>query len=487
MAAAEVPKTAEELRREIEELHRQQREITERLRDPRGLRKNGPQGGNVRNNDPNSQQLGRNNPLRGNIRRGEAFEVEDQPPRKRRLLSAVVKVSEEEKPSEPEKEKEGVEEVQPDKDDVDEETDVADRRPTLQRNYNADDSRPLTSGDSQRRGNNDQNARTANNGGPHTGGPGGLPKRFPRERGFLVRVSNPPGQQNQDAQPAEPLPRVLPKTSDPNVAKRNRRMFGALLGTLEKFRQEDKKLSGSEAFQRRSDQLKRAEQKAQEESERLRQQEREAMAEKRRVDLTLRAKLAAEADAKQLELLFLQWTEHHTRLCTFIQTKAGPAIYYCPAKPCEETDKLLQDAQQDLQEWTIRTREELTEYQKQISEVSTANLDAEIERWKNGPSGRSKNTSDTILVEADMESDVANDSKEQLVEGLESVEDEDDEAGPTLVEEEDRVTLSNVEVKKVMTTVQDVEQEGVLNGAEKTDGGLKQIQNYGRLEKIRDR
>ena len=142
---------------------------------------------------------------------------------------------------------------------------------------------------------------------------------------------------------------------------------------------------------------------------------------------------------------------------------------------------------QDLQEWTIRTREELTEYQKQISEVSTANLDAEIERWKNGPSGRSKNTRDTIMVEADMESDVANDSKQQLVEVLESVEDEDDEAGPTLVEEEDRVTLSNMEVKNVMTTVQDVEQEGVLNGAEKTDGGLKQIQNYGRSEKIRDR
>lgn len=86
-----------------------------------------------------------------------------------------------------------------------------------------------------------------------------------------------------------------------------------------------------------------------------------------------------------------------------------------------------------------------------------------------------------------MESDVANDSKQQLVEGLESVEDEDDEAGPTLVEEEDRVTLSNMEVKKAMTTVQDVEQEGVLNGSEKTDGGLKQIQNYGRSEKIRDR
>lgn len=40
---------------------------------------------------------------------------------------------------------------------------------------------------------------------------------------------------DQDAQPAEPLPRVLPEIKDPNVAKRNRRMFGSLLGTLEVY------------------------------------------------------------------------------------------------------------------------------------------------------------------------------------------------------------------------------------------------------------
>jgi hypothetical protein len=39
--------------------------------------------------------------------------------------------------------------------------------------------------------------------------------------------------QEQETPPAEPLPRVLPKTNDPNIAKRNRRMFGALIGTLE--------------------------------------------------------------------------------------------------------------------------------------------------------------------------------------------------------------------------------------------------------------
>ncbi len=39
--------------------------------------------------------------------------------------------------------------------------------------------------------------------------------------------------QEQGTLLAEPLPRILPKTNDPNLAKRNRRMFGALIGTLE--------------------------------------------------------------------------------------------------------------------------------------------------------------------------------------------------------------------------------------------------------------
>ncbi|CAK9233851.1 unnamed protein product [Sphagnum troendelagicum] len=317
MAAVELAKSAEDLRREIEELHRQQREITERLRDPRGLRKGGPPGGNVRNLGSNAlHALGHNGPQRGFIRQGEVFNAEDQPPRKRRLLSAVVKVEDEQDTvAEKEKEKEGFDEEEPEKEDADEETDVADRRPTLQRNYNTDDSHPLAS-----------------------------------EQGTLL---------------AEPLPRILPKTNDPNLAKRNRRMFGALIGTLEKFRQEDQKLSGSEAFMRRSDSLKRAEQKAQEESERLRQQEREQLAEKRKNDLTLRANLAAQADEKQLELLFLQWTEHHTHLCSFLRTTAEPAIYFMPAKPSEETDKLLQESQQGLEGWKVKCQEELNEYRKQ--------------------------------------------------------------------------------------------------------------------------
>lgn len=39
--------------------------------------------------------------------------------------------------------------------------------------------------------------------------------------------------QDYDIPPPEPLPRVFPKDEDPKLVKRNRRMLGQLLGTLE--------------------------------------------------------------------------------------------------------------------------------------------------------------------------------------------------------------------------------------------------------------
>ncbi|KAG8062246.1 hypothetical protein GUJ93_ZPchr0003g18115 [Zizania palustris] len=52
----------------------------------------------------------------------------------------------------------------------------------------------------------------------------------------------------------EPLPREFPKDEDPSLVKRNKRMLGKLLvGTLEKFQQEDKKMSNTEAYMRRSE------------------------------------------------------------------------------------------------------------------------------------------------------------------------------------------------------------------------------------------
>ncbi|KAJ7946661.1 Pinin [Quillaja saponaria] len=84
-----VEKKEEQLRKEIEELQRQQFKITKKLPDPLGLRRGGFSGAGLRNFAANgSRQL-------GFVRPGDRNE-EDQQPAKRRLSSAVVKVGEQE-------------------------------------------------------------------------------------------------------------------------------------------------------------------------------------------------------------------------------------------------------------------------------------------------------------------------------------------------------------------------------------------------------
>ncbi|KAL3687798.1 hypothetical protein R1sor_014107 [Riccia sorocarpa] len=353
-----VEKSADELRREIEELNRQQRELTERLRDPRGLRKGTSLGGGARGAGAGAgsqRPAGRGVIQRGAVRRADAIDPEEQPPTKKRLLSAVVKV---------EGDDDGADGHQTDTDEPQDEK----------------DSEALKDPEDERKR---QLSRLNGNGRRDF--------RGGRER----------GSGEQENQTGEPVPRVIPKIDDPNVAKRNRRMFGALLGTLEKFKQEDKKLSGSEAFLRRSSSQKRAEQRAQEESERLRQQEREQLAEKKRRDLVLRARLAAKTEEKQLELLFLHWTEHQTKLCSFLRTKAEPSIFYMPAKASEETDELLEARKEALVEWKSKRRAELTEYQKQATAEHLSKVELDIERWQSGSNGQNNDINRGAAEEAE--------------------------------------------------------------------------------------
>lgn len=260
-----VEKTEEELRKEIEELQRQQWEITQRLRDPRGLRRGAPVSTNG-STAPTPRQ-------RGFVRPADKMDFEDQRAPKRRLSSAVVKVED----GELTEDATGAKDVKEQALSVEGGT-----VPT-----NDIDKRPMN----------------------------------PQQHGGYRKDGNQRSLRTKDVevQAMEHVPRVLPKDEDPNLVKRNRRMLGQLLGTLEKFREEDKHLSTSEAYLRRSDSLRRAEQRAREESEMLRQQEREQIAEKRRRDLTLRARVAAKAEEKKLELLFIRWSEHHKKLCNFLR------------------------------------------------------------------------------------------------------------------------------------------------------------------------
>jgi len=335
-------KTAEELRHEIDELHRQQREITERLRDPRGLRRGGF-----------SNVAPRNQGRRGFPRPAERNDVEDEPPAKRRLSSAVVKV---------------------DGEDV-----------------SKDGEFPVDGNGTQvkvgENGTSDQSDKKQS----------GLHRGSWSQRDAEQRRTN---KRYEAFALPEPAPRVLPKNEDPKLVNRNRRMLGNLLGTLEKFRKEDKQRSGTDAYARRTAALQRAEEKAREESERLRLQERENLTEKRRRDLTLRARVAAKAEQKKLELLFLQWSEHQKKLSNFIRTKAEPRIYYAPVKPLEEdTSEVEQQKERTFLEWKAARRQEVSEYQKEIEEQCLGNVEKELERWQNARKARKANNEGMNLQE----------------------------------------------------------------------------------------
>ncbi|OVA01546.1 Pinin/SDK/MemA protein [Macleaya cordata] len=378
MGSTGVEKTEEELRKEIEELQRQQWEvlpltlslslslslskvffdfnylisvnsdlsqITERLRDPRGLRR----GGLASNGPRNFTANGAGTRQRGFVRPAGPVDPEDQSAPKRRLSSAVVKIEDGE---ETDKTK-----------DVKQKEVATDNDETGTTVNESDDGKLLNQPQQQR---------------------GEFSRRDGTQRPIRKHFEVPAGEEH--------VPRVLPKDEDPSLVNRNRRMLGQLLGTLEKFRKEDIHLSATEAFMRRSNSLQRAEQRAREESEKLRQQEREQIAEKRRRDLTLRARVAAKAEEKKLELLFLRWSEHHKKLSNFLRTKTEPHIFYLPTKPLVEDETLVeQQKEQVYLEWKNARREELTEYQKQIGEQCLANVETELERWQNARNTRKGN------------------------------------------------------------------------------------------------
>ncbi|XP_024960374.1 trichohyalin [Cynara cardunculus var. scolymus] len=379
MGTTQVEKTEQELRKEIEELHRQQWEITERLRDPRGIRRGGLTGSGPRNFSASGPAR-----QRGFVRPAERNESEDQPAPKRRLSSTVVKIEEGEI--------------------VEDAVDAS----------KGDDSNKDSAMEVTGWGGNGENQNNRK------------PSNWARRDG-IHRLSK----MDSEVPPSENVPRVLPKDEDPSLVNRNRRMLGQLLGTLEKFRKEDVKLSGSEAFMRRSDSLKRAEQRAREESERLRQQEREQIAEKRRRDLTLRARVAAKAEEKKLELLFLRWSEHQKKLGNFLRTKAEPPIYYSFAKQLEEDSTVLeQRKEQAFQEWKAARREELSKYQQQIGEQYVANVEKELERWQNGRKARNGNN-DTLNLQETMDKELEthrleHGPKTRKIPGGDNNEDEDD-------------------------------------------------------------
>ena len=149
---------------------------------------------------------------------------------------------------------------------------------------------------------------------------------------------------------------------DERSRQRNKRMFGALLGTLQKFRQEETKLKAKED--------KKAEVEAR--VEEARRREKEELRRERQQLFLLRKRQLAEVRALEAKLArsrqFQDWRAAQLPLASYIKTRAHPPIYYVPKRKHPQTDILLAQSSKELHE-EIESREKALVEELELIEV----------------------------------------------------------------------------------------------------------------------
>lgn len=132
--------------------------------------------------------------------------------------------------------------------------------------------------------------------------------------------------------------------TDERSRQRNKRMFGALLGTLQKFRQEETKLKAKE--DKKAEVEARVEEARRREKEELRRERQQLFLSRKRQLAEVRALEAKLGRSRQ----FQDWRNAQLPLASFIKTRAQPSIYYAPKRKHPQTDILLAQSAKELYE-----------------------------------------------------------------------------------------------------------------------------------------
>ncbi|KAF7398572.1 hypothetical protein HZH66_006469 [Vespula vulgaris] len=142
---------------------------------------------------------------------------------------------------------------------------------------------------------------------------------------------------------------------DERSRQRNKRMFGALLGTLQKFRLEETKLKAKE--DKKAEVEARVEEARRREKEELRRERQQLFLSRKRQLAEVRALEAKLARSRQ----FQDWRAAQLPLASFIKTRNQPSIYYIPKRKNPQTESLLAQSAKELHEEIERREKALLE------------------------------------------------------------------------------------------------------------------------------
>lgn len=217
------------------------------------------------------------------------------------------------------------------------------------------------------------------------------------------------------------------------VSVRNRRMFSnLLLGTLQRFQKEEKKVSSTEKVQaeKQKEIERRLRETEMEEKERIAKERMELLEKRREKERQIKALQRKKAIIQYAE----QKLEHLRKLKNFIQTQAKPSIFYLPSKHTLRTLELLKNTSKLMDDRIEHRRRQMEEELKTPEErEKKPEVQEESEDAANGVSSTDfqstvKNGTEEDKTEnASEESKKEEDTSEKEINGLTRQEKSDEE------------------------------------------------------------
>lgn len=135
---------------------------------------------------------------------------------------------------------------------------------------------------------------------------------------------------------------VAAQGDDAQSRARNRRMFGSLLGTLQKFSQEESRLKQKEEKKAKIE--KKLEEQQLQEREYMKRERQNLFSDRKRKQLEIRM---LELKMNRLKELAL-WEETKKPLYNFIKTKTKPRIFYSPKVMDRKSEKKLEESKLEI-------------------------------------------------------------------------------------------------------------------------------------------